>query len=105
MGRHLDPQPPVGRDRVGPGTGVKDRIVEKLDAVDDPDRVQDLDSALGLGVVHDPGDLEAAGDDQLPVVRPDGGGSSRGLSSAGIWSRSSNPAGPPRSRSASSSRR
>ena len=50
---------------------MQDRVVGELDAVNDPSRVEDVDAALGLGVVHDRGDLEAAGDDQLAVVRPD----------------------------------
>jgi hypothetical protein len=50
-----------------------------------PDRVE-TSVQPGLGVVHDRGDLEAPGDDQRAVVRPDGGGVVQRSSSTGIWS-------------------
>ena len=42
---------------------MQDRVVGELDAVDDPDRVEDVDVVVGLGIVDDLSDLEPAGDD------------------------------------------
>src|SRR4051794_36295581 len=63
----------VGRDRVRAFPRVEDRIVGGLDPVAEAHGVEDLDVAIGLGVVDDTRDLERAPVDQPRVVWPDFG--------------------------------
>src|SRR4051794_13136530 len=61
----------VGRDRVRALPRVEDRVVGGLYPVAEAHGVEDLDVAVGLGVVDDASDLERAPVDQPRVVWPD----------------------------------
>src|SRR5215218_5194180 len=67
----LHPEAPVRRDGVGARASVEDGVVRELDAFDNAGGVEDLDVALGLGVVHEPLDLKAPRRHELALVGPD----------------------------------